>query len=1189
MSAASTTTTTTEFDETTYSFTATENYSNAADDGLNDDDGFADYVVDTVNPAPWALVLTTLVSALMIALVPLCVVIGDKLDRRWKKQRAEKQQQQQQQQQQRTDEAAANQDDELNENHLHPQQPPQLPPQTSSSSSSSRIRTTTTTTKKAVEVEDNVEIVLSSSSSSFPRERQAHLQGTALSMTVGGSQGVGDNTSYFGTPMSGNSISSQQQQQQGQQPQGQAGTESNGTTNNRVPAGQHYNDDDDDDDDMNEIVFTRSSSISSQWTANHLEEVTGAAATVPTTTTMSDDELVNMLAKAFHRMSPPEHPDEVSVVQAVELLSPTRAAPAAAAALDTNHAITSRGVVVEHANPNHHHNNDDDDGDDLAAGHKSHAEKNVVDKLPSVPLSKNKNNDDVKDDPKQAYLPLFLQTSPRQQPQPSPSFFLEDGPRNYESSTQDASTADYQTAKSGGSHDSGSTSGSSTSSRRRRRAQRSSPLAQQQEQQQQDHPCSITTLAAGDLQLEQSISHGSSSDDDGSHHSVYSYMGLAATERIFEEYVETKEIWHPKGRDHRRIQGGAKVVQALLGGGGGRTLLEDDDDNNDDEDNDNNNKRNHNVYSNQDEENARAAARHHRHRHHHHPDQEENVGDDERSTGSSSSSTDSTVIIVKGMKQYKFYKCDGDTKGIIRLALPFTIHTAVIFIVELMELAVIGRLLGTDSLSSLLIVDLVFSLSTMFMQGAMTSLFTLVSQAVGGEKYYLAGQYVQIAVVFYQALLLPLGVIGWFVLEDIVLLFGFSQQVADISMAYAQVEFVSYLFKIYKYGLEYILEVIEQEVFTAIFAIIESVISFLAIYCLAKYNEPSLRDVALLGLALDVFFTIVFVVCVAKKGWLNDFWPGLIGNFAPMNFQGVKVFLKTSIPLSLGYIMSTGEWETLTLFAGFLGPAEVSAWGLLGWFWEAIEEITLAVANAAEVKVGKMMGSGQPFRARSIANKSLFLGIITSILVSLPIFAMNNVLPSFFTTDPTLQAMLADLFPLVGIGNIALMFGSMCWTLIGAQGRYALATALGFVGSWGLTIPLAAILTLVLRFDLQAMTGAVVIGYACSGSLTASFLFRTDWQLMSAKVIRDTNKGAGFPDTTDPLSMRTRNIQYDDLDWDELPPNVRSAAQSLGYNEHMWKNNLEPAAADRGWRRLTPEEREAASMLGFDKEKWDED
>ena len=305
----------------------------------------------------------------------------------------------------------------------------------------------------------------------------------------------------------------------------------------------------------------------------------------------------------------------------------------------------------------------------------------------------------------------------------------------------------------------------------------------------QDHDEGSVTTSNSNRSVKSLLRHQNTKKkhvDDGSvsNSSKGNFTGMAYLEEAMTEYVATKELWHPKARDVRRIQGGGQVVQALL------HMNHDGDD---DDDNDNM------SFS------SRSTADHNRPPTTDHSfssvsskggpaDEPETV--DYNHCKASSSCVDRRTLTVSSWKQYKFYKCDGDTRGIVKLALPFTIHTFVVQVLQLMEVAIIGRLVGTEELSALFIVDTVLSLATMFMQGALTSLFTLCSHAAGAQKHYLAGQYVQIGVVFYQALLLPTGVILWFFLEDIILLFGFEQEVADIGLSYAQVEFVSYLFKV---------------------------------------------------------------------------------------------------------------------------------------------------------------------------------------------------------------------------------------------------------------------------------------------------------------------------------------------------------------------------------------------------------
>lgn len=77
--------------------------------------------------------------------------------------------------------------------------------------------------------------------------------------------------------------------------------------------------------------------------------------------------------------------------------------------------------------------------------------------------------------------------------------------------------------------------------------------------------------------------------------------------------------------------------------------------------------------------------------------------------------------------------------------------------------------------------------------------------------------------------------------------------------------------------------------------------------------------------------------------------------------------LITAIPLSIAWVLTYGEvccpepehnlpllssrhlticlvaiskWEVLTFFVSVMGPAEVAAWGMLGFIWDTFEHIT---------------------------------------------------------------------------------------------------------------------------------------------------------------------------------------------------------------------------------------------------------
>jgi hypothetical protein len=140
-------------------------------------------------------------------------------------------------------------------------------------------------------------------------------------------------------------------------------------------------------------------------------------------------------------------------------------------------------------------------------------------------------------------------------------------------------------------------------------------------------------------------------------------------------------------------------------------------------------------------------------------------------------------------------------------------------------------------------------------------------------------------------------------------------------------------------------------------------------------------------------------------------------------------------------------------------------------------------------------------QAKMSAYKSLLLAFVGSVLLTSIVFMCAENLAFWMTDDAVLQQLVIELIPLFGVGNVALAIGTMAWTLVGSQGRYALSTSIGFAGSWCVTVPLSALFSIALNFNLEGQTAAVVIGYMISGTWNTYILLVSDWPGISEKVI----------------------------------------------------------------------------------------
>lgn len=202
----------------------------------------------------------------------------------------------------------------------------------------------------------------------------------------------------------------------------------------------------------------------------------------------------------------------------------------------------------------------------------------------------------------------------------------------------------------------------------------------------------------------------------------------------------------------------------------------------------------------------------------------------------------------------------------------------------------------------------------------------------------------------------------------------------------------------------------------------------------------------------------------------------------------------------------------------------MAAWGILGVLWEAVEQLTEAIADASEVRCAFLLGSGQPEKAKRSAYKSIFIGIFLSLFLTSIIFMLGESIATWFTDDPALQHIIADLIPLFGIGNMTLTMGTISWTLLGSQGRYRLATFVAFIASWFVTLPMAAVFTFQLKINLQGQTAAIVIGYMVSGSINAYLLFRSDWEQLSKSVQKANENDVAAPPEADLDELAARTL-----------------------------------------------------------------
>jgi hypothetical protein len=190
----------------------------------------------------------------------------------------------------------------------------------------------------------------------------------------------------------------------------------------------------------------------------------------------------------------------------------------------------------------------------------------------------------------------------------------------------------------------------------------------------------------------------------------------------------------------------------------------------------------------------------------------------------------------------------------------------------------------------------------------------------------------------------------------------------------------------------------------------------------------------------------------------------------------------------------------LAVFAAQMGEAEVATWAILGVMWQVTDSIVSGIGDAAEIRVAYHLGNNHPALAKLTAYKSMLIGMLGSVILSGTFYAYVDEIPALITSDATIQAMLADVLPYLGIGNLALAFGYICWYILGAQSKYKIGTWITLAGSWGITLPLGFVFVYHLNWDLQGLSAAVVLGYVAMGVALSYTVLNSDWKRRAQKI-----------------------------------------------------------------------------------------
>lgn len=135
--------------------------------------------------------------------------------------------------------------------------------------------------------------------------------------------------------------------------------------------------------------------------------------------------------------------------------------------------------------------------------------------------------------------------------------------------------------------------------------------------------------------------------------------------------------------------------------------------------------------------------------------------------------------------------------------------------------------------------------------------------------------------------------------------------------------------------------------------------------------------------------------------------------------------------------------------------------------------------------------------------------------------------------DRTLQHLIANLMSMVALANLSMTLAQVYWSVVGAQGRFAVASSTILACRWLITIPLSIGMLYGGGYGLSSVGGAISIGFSTASSILAFYVFLTDWPSVAQKLHDKMKEQAISPANGNDEVELNDNDEESDIDEDD--------------------------------------------------------
>eukprot|EP00890_Picochlorum_soloecismus_P004894 jgi/Picsp_1/5405/NSC_02765-R1_mate efflux family protein len=344
-------------------------------------------------------------------------------------------------------------------------------------------------------------------------------------------------------------------------------------------------------------------------------------------------------------------------------------------------------------------------------------------------------------------------------------------------------------------------------------------------------------------------------------------------------------------------------------------------------------------------------------------------------------------------------------RKLLRLTIPLSSANVVFFIINLVNIAFVGKLGKFELAVSVLALSVYNIIGLATVMGNNTALEPLCGQAYGAKKYKLVGIYTQRSIILNGVLSVVIMAM-WFSFGE----WGFLHLTRDSNVAKAASRFL--------------ILVSPSLPFNAVFESLKRYLScqgilrpvtMTSLICLLIcpfYNwlfisrmELGLDGAALTHVSLSASMTIMLFIMTCVIEWCKRSMDGAAVTWHGWSldaFKGYFEFLSLAVP---GFVMLVSEWltfEILVILSSFLpddAQLAMSTTGILlnisGLIWTLVN----GISTAASILISTSLGAGYPVQSKSCAAGAVRFGLIVEAVAIMVLYFGRHSLGILFTNN----------------------------------------------------------------------------------------------------------------------------------------------------------------------------------------------